>query len=79
MALVTIWYGIPYPAYEPKSMCRPRSSPIVVISVAEFEATARPSIRVFQTFVPGKTGQPGAPGSVGAGWLPVLLAAALQA
>ena len=32
-------------------MCRPRSSPIVVIIVAEFEATARPSIRVFQTFV----------------------------
>ena len=37
-------YGMPYPAYDPKSMCRPRSSPIVAISVAESDATARPSI-----------------------------------
>src|SRR5687767_8897941 len=47
-------------------MCRPRSSPIVVISVAESEATGRPSMGTFQTLVAGKTGQSGAPGSVGA-------------
>ena len=38
----------------------------MAIIVAESPATARPSIGVFQTFVAGKTGQLGAPGSVGA-------------
>ena len=39
---------------------------MVAIIVAEFAATARPSIRVFQTLLAGKTGQNGAPGRVGA-------------
>ena len=47
-------------------MCRPRPSPIVAIIVAELAATPRPSIRIFQTLVGGKTGQEGAPGTVGA-------------
>ena len=37
------------------------------IIVAEFDATARSSIRRFQTFVVGNTEHPGAPGSVGPG------------
>src|SRR5262245_25610881 len=48
-------------------MWRPRSRPIVAIIVAEFAATPRASMRVFQTFVVGKIGQPEAPGRVGAG------------
>ena len=47
-------------------MCRPRSSPMAEIIVAESDATARPSIGTFQTFVAGKIGQDGAPGRVGA-------------
>src|SRR3954451_16301378 len=47
-------------------MCRPRSSPIAPIIVAESAATARPSIRAFQTFVVGKIGHKGASGTVGA-------------
>ena len=47
-------------------MWSPRLSPMVAIIVAEFAATARPSIRVFQTLLAGKTGQNGAPGRVGA-------------
>ncbi len=47
-------------------MWSPRLSPIVAIMVAELAATPRVSIRVFQTLVAGKTGQSGAPGSVGA-------------
>ena len=39
---------------------------MVAIIVAEFAATPRPSIRVFQTLLAGKTGQNGAPGRVGA-------------
>ena len=46
-------------------MCRPLVSPIVPISVAESEATARPSIATFQTLSAGKTVQAGAPGRVG--------------
>jgi hypothetical protein len=46
-------------------MCRPRSRPIAEISVAEFVATGRPSIRTFQTFVVGKMPQVRAPGIVG--------------
>ena len=46
-------------------MCRPRSRPIVAISVAELAATGRPSMRMFQTLVVGKIGQTGAPGTVG--------------
>ena len=36
------------------------------IIVAESDATARPSIGTFQTFVAGKIGHDGAPGTVGA-------------
>ena len=46
-------------------MCRPRSSPMAPIIVAEFAATARPSIGTFQTLSAGKIGQAGAPGTVG--------------
>src|SRR5512140_2236811 len=58
--------GMPYPAYDPKSMWRPRVRPMDEMRAAESGATGRPSIRVFQTFVASKTGQSGAPGSVGA-------------
>src|SRR6188508_1879393 len=58
---------MPYPAYEPKSMWRPRSSPIAAIIVAEFDATARSSIRRFHTFVTGNTEQFAAPGRMGPG------------
>src|SRR5262245_57520693 len=51
-------------------MCRPRSSPIEPIIVAESAATARPSMRTFQTLLAGKTGQAGAPGRLGAPALP---------
>ena len=47
-------------------MCSPRSSPMALIIVAEFEATDRPSMRWFQTLLAGKIGQLGAPGTVGA-------------
>ncbi len=67
MDAVTTWYGMPYPAYDPKSMCSPRSSPIAEIIVAEFEATGRPSIRTFQTLFAGKMPHAGAPGTVGGG------------
>ena len=46
-------------------MCRPLVRPIVEISVAESDATARPSTRTFQTLSAGKTVQAGAPGRVG--------------
>jgi hypothetical protein len=48
-------------------MCRPVSRPTAAIIVAEFAATGRSSIRMFQTFVPGNTVQPDAPGSAGPG------------
>jgi hypothetical protein len=48
-------------------MCRPVSRPIAAIIVAEFDATGRSSIRMFHTFVPGKTEHPDAPGSDGPG------------
>src|SRR5688500_17078500 len=57
---------MPYPTYEPKSMCRPRSRPMAPIIVEEFAATDPPSTRVFQTLPMGKIGQAGAPGRVGA-------------
>ena len=47
-------------------MWRPVVSPIVVSIVDEFDATGRPSIGMFQTFVAGKTVQDGAPGRTGA-------------
>ena len=47
-------------------MCSPAFRPIDEIIVAEFEATARPSMRTFQTLSAGKTEQSGMPGSVGA-------------
>ena len=43
------------------------SRPIAAIIVAEFAATGRSSIRMFHTFVPGKTEHPEAPGSDGPG------------
>ena len=46
-------------------MCRPRVSPMVPIIAAEFPATGRAATRTFQTLSAGRTGQAGAPGSVG--------------
>src|SRR6478672_5893445 len=46
-------------------MWRPAFSPIAPIIVAEFDAIDRPVTGAFQTFVGGRTGQLGAPGSVG--------------
>src|SRR5262245_49152680 len=51
-------------------MCSPRLSPMAPINVAESLATARPSMRTFQTLVAGRTGQAGAPGRLGAPALP---------
>src|SRR5262245_7908552 len=56
---------MPYPAYEPKSMWRPVSSPMDPIIEAEFAATVRPSMRTFQTLLAGKIGHRGAPGTTG--------------
>ena len=58
--------GCRSPAYEPKSMCRPRSRPIVVDHRRRVRRRpARPSMRTFQTLLAGKTGQAGAPGALG--------------
>ena len=46
-------------------MCRPRLRPIALIIVAEFVATSRSSMRVFQTLSTGKIPHPGAPATVG--------------
>src|SRR5579872_888886 len=56
-------YGIPYAGFEPKSGCRPMFKPIEAMSVAEFLATGRAEMSLFQTLVDGKMGQFGAPGS----------------
>src|SRR5438093_9499518 len=54
--------GPPSHLPEPKSACRPVSSPIERIRVAEFAATGSRSTRRFQGFEPGNTGQCGALG-----------------
>src|SRR3954468_9028030 len=54
--------GPPSQVPEPKSACRPVSSPIERISVAEFAATGSLSTRLFQGFERGKIGQRGAVG-----------------
>src|SRR4029450_920250 len=46
-------------------MCKPRVNPMVLIIVAEFDATSRLSTRMFHTFVVGKIEQFEAPGTVG--------------
>ena len=60
---------MPYPAKDPKSGWSPFDAPMLPISVAESDRTARPETGRFQTLVAGKTGQPAivGPGPLGGG------------